>query len=132
MFEVNSYLKNTLIFFILISFIIGDEALEVDTLYSQARQVRALDGHIAAQHLYQQILKLNPNDATAATRIAACVSSPQRHDQLGEVGSIQDKIEKDHEVDSGERGLDLALSESSWQLTPVPSHDEPNDEIFDL
>lgn len=48
--------------------------------YANARNVRLELGHEAAVPLYQQLLKENPNDMTAATRIASSVSAPSRHD----------------------------------------------------
>jgi hypothetical protein len=48
--------------------------------YAQARNVRTRLGHEAALPLYQKLLQDNPNDVTAATRIAACPETPSRHD----------------------------------------------------
>ena len=59
----------------------------LQSLYSEARQVRTLQGHDKALPLYQEILALNPNDVTAATRIAADARSIERHDTLGRGGN---------------------------------------------
>lgn len=48
--------------------------------YSQARNVRMEFGHEAALPLYQMLVEDNPNDITAATRIAMCKETPSRHD----------------------------------------------------
>lgn len=48
--------------------------------YAYARNVRLNLGHEAAVLLYQKLLKENPKDITAATRIAACRDTPSRHD----------------------------------------------------
>lgn len=57
------------------------------SLYSKARQVRTLEGHDQALSLYREILKLNPNDVTAATRIAVDERSIKRHDEFGKGGN---------------------------------------------
>jgi len=49
--------------------------------YEEARATRILHGHTAAIPLYQEILARNPQDMTAATRIAACKSTPVRQDK---------------------------------------------------
>lgn len=53
--------------------------------YSQARNIRVQHGHKAAVPIYQTLLSQNCNenhcDYTAATRIAAAINSPWRHDQ---------------------------------------------------
>jgi methylase of polypeptide subunit release factors len=67
-------------------------ASTLESLYHRARQVRTLQGHKAAESLYDEILKLNPDDATAATRSARHSSSPRRHDQLGNAGSLAEKV----------------------------------------
>jgi len=51
-------------------------------LYSYARTLRALQGHGAALPLYQELLRQNPNDRTAATWIASHPDTPQRHVRL--------------------------------------------------
>ena len=48
--------------------------------YNHARNVRIKRGHYAASTLYQRLLT-DYRDVTAATRIAASLSSPERHDQ---------------------------------------------------
>ncbi len=53
--------------------------------YAQARNTRVQHGHKAAVPIYQTLLSQNRNeneyDYTAATRIAAAINSPWRHDQ---------------------------------------------------
>lgn len=61
-------------------------------LYSQARNARTLQGYEQAIPLYQEILRQNPNDVTAATRIAADAHCAQRHDAFGRKGSQSDKL----------------------------------------
>ena len=65
-------------------------SLSLQSLYSQARNVRTLRGHDQALPLYQEILRQNPNDVTAATRIASDEQSAQRHAAFG--GSRSDKL----------------------------------------
>ena len=60
--------------------------------YSRARQVRILEGHDAAQPLYQEILSLNPDDSTAATRVAAHPKTISRHLQIGNSGTIKERL----------------------------------------
>mmetsp|Transcript_29603 Transcript_29603/g.45159 ORF Transcript_29603/g.45159 Transcript_29603/m.45159 type:complete len:644 (+) Transcript_29603:39-1970(+) len=48
--------------------------------YSNAKQLRIKLGHSAASTAYRKLL-VNNQDVTAATRIAAAVSSPYRHDK---------------------------------------------------
>lgn len=66
---------------------------ELKQLYAQARQVRALKGAGEATALYQDILRRNPHDKTAATRIAAEESSPERHRRLGHGGDRRQRIQ---------------------------------------
>lgn len=49
--------------------------------YRRARDIRTLHGHQKALPLYQQLLKWNPDDRTAGTRIAASPETPWRHDK---------------------------------------------------
>jgi methylase of polypeptide subunit release factors len=67
-------------------------------LYTQARQIRTLEGHDAAQSLYEEILTLNKNDFTAATRIARHPNSIQRHFQLGASGTLSERREFTHRL----------------------------------
>jgi hypothetical protein len=48
--------------------------------YARARLVRTESGHQAALPLYQALLRDNPDDVTTATRLAAAVETPARHD----------------------------------------------------
>lgn len=48
--------------------------------YAQARNVRTRLGHEASLPLYKNLLQNNPDDVTAATRIAQCPDTPFRHD----------------------------------------------------
>jgi hypothetical protein len=48
--------------------------------YAHARHVRIRLGHEAALPFYKKLLENNPNDVTAATRIAHCPETPFRHD----------------------------------------------------
>eukprot|EP00536_Pseudo-nitzschia_multiseries_P000966 jgi/Psemu1/282692/fgenesh1_pg.12_\ len=70
----------------------GADALSPDALalYTRARRVRALEGHDRARELYREILATNPDDATAATAIAADTSNAntERHDRLGKGGTL--------------------------------------------
>ena len=49
--------------------------------YAQARNIRTLQGHDAGIHHYQDILRQNPGDRTAGTRLAASAETPQRQEQ---------------------------------------------------
>ena len=49
--------------------------------YSQARNIRTLQGHDAAVPYYQKLLLQNPDDRTAGTRLAASPETPLRHDE---------------------------------------------------
>ena len=69
----------------------GSSSLQSQLLYSEARQVRTLQGHDQALPLYKEILRRNPNDVTAATRIAADEQSANRHDMFGKGG---DRIQR--------------------------------------
>jgi methylase of polypeptide subunit release factors len=53
---------------------------ETTVSYSQARLIRTQQGHGAAQALYQELLRTNPSDTTAATYIAASPETPARQD----------------------------------------------------
>ena len=66
--------------------------LSLQSLYSKARNLRTLGGHDQALPLYQEILRQNPNDLTAATRIAADEKSPQRHSLFGKDASKNDQL----------------------------------------
>lgn len=66
--------------------------LSLQSLYSEARNLRTLGGHDQALPLYQEILKQNPNDVTAATRIAADERSPYRHSLFGRDASKNDQL----------------------------------------
>lgn len=61
------------------------------TSYARARQVRALSGHDEAQSLYAELLKLNPHDTTAATKLGADPNALDRHSHLGKGGSLTDR-----------------------------------------
>ena len=74
-----------------LAFVFND-ALSLQSLYSEARRVRALQGHDRALPLYQEILALNPNDATAATRIAADPRSTTNHDAFGDGGDRAQRL----------------------------------------
>jgi methylase of polypeptide subunit release factors len=50
--------------------------------YAKARHVRTIEGHDAALSYYQQILRDNPQDASAAVFVAACRDTPHRHDHV--------------------------------------------------
>lgn len=69
-------------------------SLSVQDSYANARNVRLQYGHDAAVPLYQEILRQNPNDITAATRIAANHKSPARHD----AACCLDSPEKIHQL----------------------------------
>ena len=56
---------------------------ELGELYRRARRIRTLRGHDAARPLYDDILRRNPDDRTAATHVGRSASSPRRHDRLG-------------------------------------------------
>jgi hypothetical protein len=73
---------------IFLSILHGDslQAHELKSLYATARQVRALEGPEKAAVLYQEILRQNPSDRTAATWIAVGEYSTERHDRLGRGG----------------------------------------------
>ena len=76
---------------VLFSFLLND-SLCLQSLYSEARNVRTLRGHDQALPIYQEILKRNPNDMTAATRIAADEESTERHVAFGTRGSRSEKL----------------------------------------
>lgn len=61
-------------------------SLSLESMYSEARQVRALHGPELAQPLYEEILSINRHDTTAATRIAASPAATHLHRKLGRVG----------------------------------------------
>lgn len=50
------------------------------TTYAEARNIRTTLGHDAAVNSYRELLILNPDDASAAIRIASGTSSPRRQD----------------------------------------------------
>ncbi|CAB9508563.1 Methylates the class 1 translation termination release factors RF1 PrfA and RF2 PrfB on the glutamine residue of the universally conserved GGQ motif (By similarity) [Seminavis robusta] len=58
----------------------SDASSSLQEAYQEAREIRTLQGHESALLRYQQILKDNPDDWTAGTRIAAAQSSPRRQD----------------------------------------------------
>jgi cytochrome P450/methylase of polypeptide subunit release factors len=64
------------------------DELHLKRQYAEARQARSLTGHETSVPLYQECLRLNPTDRTAATWIAAEAASPQRHDVLGKGGDL--------------------------------------------
>jgi hypothetical protein len=76
---------------VLFGFLLNGSLSLQSQLYSEARQVRTLQGHDQALPLYREIVRLNPNDVTAATRIAADERSAKRHDRFGEGG---DRIQR--------------------------------------
>jgi len=76
--------------------------------YSDARTIRALYGHDAAVSLYQELLKANPDDVTAATHIASHPDSISRHQRLGDPTSYT--IEECQHLSSLLR---------EWKFTPV-------------
>ena len=84
-----------------------------DVSYSQARDVRTKQGHHAAVPLYQQLLK-NPGDVTAATRIAASPSSPQRHDQTCPIPRGQEAEGDDNEILTAISKLRSILQQSQY------------------
>ena len=62
--------------------------------YNKARYIRTIYGHDAAQPLYQEILENhNPNDRTAASRIAAHPETVDRHCRVGKGGTGQQKLD---------------------------------------
>ena len=71
---------------IILGFLLKDSS-SLNSLYSEARKVRTLQGHDQALPIYKEILRLNPNDVTAATRIAADERSTKRHDNFGKCGN---------------------------------------------
>jgi len=56
-------------------------ALSLNSNYESARNTRIIHGHTAAQPLYEEILANNPQDMTAATRIASSKATPARQDK---------------------------------------------------
>ena len=60
--------------------------------YAAARSIRLNQGHDAAVLSYQQLLRDNPGDVTAATRIAASPSAPTRQDLACPVIDTDDDI----------------------------------------
>lgn len=79
--------------FILLLFFLFCKASTLESLYTQARQIRTLEGHDAARPLYDEILTRNKNDFTAATRIARHPNSIQRHSRLGRCGTKLERLE---------------------------------------
>jgi methylase of polypeptide subunit release factors len=59
------------------------QASTLESLYTHARQIRTLEGHEAARPFYAELLRLNPKDVTAATRIARHADTLERHGRLG-------------------------------------------------
>jgi methylase of polypeptide subunit release factors len=88
---VSPYLSKLL----LICLVVSSHSLNqhLTTLYSEARQVRAVLGHDAAVHLYQDILIQNNDaaDLTAATRIGADEESPARQEIVGREGTMEER-----------------------------------------
>lgn len=84
---------------------------DVSRDYKNARNVRTKHGHTAALPFYQNLLSSH-NDVTAATRIAASPSSPQRHDQTCPVpiGSAEDNSDSLMAI----KKLRLILQESDY------------------
>lgn len=67
---------------ILFNFIITNAA-NLESQYRHARHVRVTQGHAAAVPLYQQLItQENPQDITAASRIAANPSAPKIQEQI--------------------------------------------------
>ena len=60
--------------------------------YPAARSIRVNEGHDAAVESYQSLLLENPDDTTAATRIAASPLAPERHDLACPVVDTDDQI----------------------------------------
>ena len=60
--------------------------------YAEARSVRLNQGHDAAALSYQKLMRDNPGDVTAATRIAASPSAPTRQDLACPVIDTDDDI----------------------------------------
>ena len=60
--------------------------------YAAARSIRLNQGHDAAVLSYQKLMRDNPGDCTAATRIAASPSAPMRHDLACPVIDTDDDI----------------------------------------
>ena len=78
--------SNPCLVLILTCFLLNNSS-PLQELYLEARQVRTLQGHEQALPLFQEILRLNPSDVTAATRIAADERSMERHSKLGKGGN---------------------------------------------
>ena len=49
--------------------------------YARARNIRTLQGHDAGVPYYQEVLRQNPDDRTAGTRLAASAETPQRQEE---------------------------------------------------
>lgn len=66
-------------------------SLPLESLYSKARQVRVLHGPDEARPFYQEIVLRNQNDHTAATLIGADPKAMDHHNQLGRLGTIEQR-----------------------------------------
>ncbi|KAL3770333.1 hypothetical protein ACHAWU_003553 [Discostella pseudostelligera] len=68
--------------------------------YAQASDVRAQNGHYAAMHYYRQLLLHNPQDTSAATRIAAADNSMNILSRVG--WSYTQLMEAEHQMTQSE------------------------------
>ena len=87
-----SFPNSKIAFIILLLFFSVCHSSILQSKYSSARQVRTVDGHTAAQKLYEELLSLNPNDATAATRVAAHPDAISRHSSIGNRGTLEERL----------------------------------------
>ncbi len=77
---VNLTAGNNILSTILFASTFHDESSNPLEEYIHARDVRIKEGHRAAAPLYEKLITKH-GDITAATRIAAALSSPERHDR---------------------------------------------------
>jgi len=103
------------------------KSFSLQSLYSEARQVRSLQGHEKALPFYQEILERNPNDMTAATRIASDSQGSERHNIFGKGGNKSQRLRFIQLLESfGWNTIaDLIFSSNEIQATRAKSSSAP-------
>ena len=89
------------------------------TSYPHARSVRLNHGHEAAAPHYRSLLKNNPSDLSAASRIAAARSSPERHDKACPVSLAEARSNSDDKVEALAQKLRGVLDRSGYNRPNV-------------
>lgn len=86
------------------------QSASLEESYALARTTRALQGHKAALPLYQELVRRNPGDITAATRIACHPDTIPRHQRLADATTSNGTFED-------QQTLTRRLLE--WDFTPL-------------